>query len=81
MSAEFIDWYDRQHELREGDIFRLRSGEVVKLDRRVPGDGTDWYAADWWAGSWAYMDARHHPGDFAEKLPDEWSGEDAAVPQ
>lgn len=70
----FNDWYKRREELEPGQVFRTTCGHFIKLDRHVPGDGTDWYAADWWNGSWAWMDARHHPSDLAERLPDDWAG-------
>jgi hypothetical protein len=62
-----IDWYERRHELEPGQIFRAQDGSIVKLDRRVPGDGTKWYVADWWKG-WAYMDSTIEPGDLAERI-------------
>lgn len=58
-----IDWYERRHELREGMVFQSIDG-VVKLDRTVPGDGTKWYVADWWDGSWAHMDSTIEPTDL-----------------
>jgi hypothetical protein len=60
------DWYERRHELRPEQVFRCHDGSLVKLDRRVPGDGTKWYVADWWNGSWAYMDSTIEPGDLKE---------------
>lgn len=67
-----IDWYARRDELEPGMVFNSCWG-VVKLDRRVPGDGTKWYAADWWNG-WAYQDTTIEPGDLAERLPDDYAG-------
>lgn len=65
------DWYARRHELRPGMIFRDYQGEFVQLDRGVPGDGTRWYVADWWGGSWAWMDSTAEPGDLrGEPLSD-----------
>ncbi len=61
-----IDWYSKRDELREGDIFKMQDGSLVKLDSRVPGDGTDWYVADWWYG-WSYYDNRIHPSDLLER--------------
>ena len=58
------DWYEHSDELEPGQVFTTHAGETVKLDRRVPGDGTDWYVADLWNGSWAYMESRLHPGDL-----------------
>lgn len=60
------DWYDLRGELREGQVFVMHDGSRVKLDRRVPGDGSAWYVANWWGGSWAYMDSRIEPGDLKE---------------
>lgn len=62
------DWYERRDELMHGQVFRAQDGSIVKLDRRVPGDGTKWYVADWWKG-WAYMDSTIEPGDLCELLP------------
>lgn len=62
--APSIDWYDRRHELECDMVFHDRDGGLVMLDRRVPGDGTKWYVADWWNGSWSYMDSTIEPGDL-----------------
>lgn len=62
------DWYERRHELREDQIFTTVSGDKVKLDRTVPGDGTRWYVASWWSGSWAYMNDTVEPGDLRELI-------------
>lgn len=67
------DWYARQDELCPDQVFRTADGSVVKLDRRVPGDGTRWYVADWWNG-WAYQDSTIEPGDLTDKLPADYSG-------
>jgi len=63
--APHPDWYARRNELESGQVFELRDGSRVKLDRRVPGDGTAWYVADWWDG-WSYMDSRIEPSDLAQ---------------
>lgn len=75
-----IDWYERRDELEEGQVFRDRQGNLVKLDRRVPGDGTKWYAADWYPpcpghkgyerGHWSYEDSTLEPGDLVEQVAD-----------
>ena len=66
-----IDWYERRNELQEDQVFRDFEGDLVKLDRRVPGDGTKWYVAVMWGGSWAYMDDTIEPGDLrGEPLED-----------
>lgn len=63
------DWYARRDELEPGQVFRLHSGDLVRLDRRVPGDGTDWYAETGSGdGRWFADDYRLHPGDLAERL-------------
>jgi hypothetical protein len=62
-----IDWYDRQDELRPEMVFQLHDGDLVKLDRRVPGDGTKWYVADWSNGSWGYWDSTIEPSDLWKK--------------
>lgn len=66
--AERIDWYLRRDELRPEQIFTTEDGGKVKLDRRVPGDGTQWYAADWHDGGWTYDDNRIEPGDLIDKV-------------
>lgn len=59
------DWYERRHELRTGQVFRLRDGSLVMLDRSVPGDGSKWYVADFdLSGNWSYMDSTVEPGDL-----------------
>lgn len=60
-----VDWYERRHDLREGMVFNTHGG-CVMLDRRVPGDGTKWYAATWcsWSRSWSYEDYTVEPGDL-----------------
>jgi hypothetical protein len=68
-----IDWYERRDELNCDDVFTSANG-LVKLDRRVPGDGTKWYAADWWNGSWAYMDSTIEPGDLIDRASDPSEG-------
>jgi hypothetical protein len=65
-----IDWYERRHELEPGQVFRSVYG-IIKLDRGVPGDGTKWYAAEWYNG-WAYYDATIEPCDLIERLPDNY---------
>lgn len=63
-----IDWYERCDELEEAQIYLTHSGDIVKLDRRVPGDGTDWYVADWTGRNFSYTDTRLHPGELSERL-------------
>lgn len=60
---------DEQREpLEEGQVFICQEGYLVLLDRRVPGDGTNWYVADWWNGSWSYMDSTIHPTDLQKRV-------------
>lgn len=62
MSETQIDWYERRDELRAGMIFNTSTGAVM-LVRRVPGDGTKWYVADW-DGGWAHYDGTIEPGEL-----------------
>ena len=39
-------WYENCDRLNPGNVCILEDGTTVKLDRRVPGDGTDWYVLD-----------------------------------
>jgi len=64
------DWYERHGELRGDQVFKTYDGSLVKLDRRVPGDGTKWYVADWSYGSWGYYDSTIEPGDLIELVDD-----------
>lgn len=57
-------WYTHRHDLESGQVFRLSDGSFVKLHRRVPGDGTQWYVADWSDGGWTYYDNTIEPGDL-----------------
>lgn len=57
-------WYLNRHELEPGQVFRDFGGSLVKLDRRVPGDGTKWYVAQWVNDGWAYMDSEIEPRDL-----------------
>lgn len=81
-----IDWYERRNELEPEQVFRSCYG-IVKLDHRMPGDGTDWVVQTWYAGRpgvpgyerghWSYDEASIHPGDLTERLPDDFSGDPA----
>lgn len=66
-------WYERRNELRSGMVFTDFQNERVMLDRRVPGDGSRWYVADWWNGSWSFMDSTIEPGDLTELVADNLS--------
>ncbi len=63
-----IDWYERRNELYPEMIFVTKQNEVVKLDRRVPGDGTKWYVADLDNRGWGYYDGTIEPGDLDWKI-------------
>lgn len=64
------DWYLRKDELCSGQVFRCQGG-VVKLDCRVPGDGTKWEVLDWHNG-WCWYGCRIEPGDLeGEPMPDD----------
>jgi hypothetical protein len=65
-----IDWYERRDELQPEMVFRDYHGDLVKLDRRVPGDGSQWYVAVRWGNSWSYDDSIIEPGDLVEKISD-----------
>lgn len=67
-----IDWYERRHELEPGQVFSTADG-VIKLDRRVPGDGTKWYVLDWSKG-WSHEDSTIEPGDLIDRLANDFSG-------
>lgn len=89
MASTAIDWYERRDELQEGQAFQTADG-AVKLDRRVPGDGTRWYVASWSPGYpnmpgtiyekgyWCHDDNTIEPGDLIDRLPDDYAGERAA---
>ena len=62
-----IDWYDHRHELEPGQVFLCHDGSIVKLDHRVPGDGTDWIVQDNYGGKWFCDGTRIHPGDLRER--------------
>lgn len=62
------DWYERRNELETEQVFQTTDGSFVKLDRRVPGDGTKWYVATWWNDSWAHMDGTIEPGDLVSRV-------------
>lgn len=64
-------WYDNRQLLKHGQVFRTEHQGIVKLDRPVPGDGTDWYFAnhDQGGNRWDHYDDTIHPGDLIERLP------------
>lgn len=61
------DWYEHRDELESEQIFRMYDGSVVQLDRRVPGDGTQWYVLDW-SNGWSHYDRTIEPGDLVERV-------------
>ena len=61
-------WYDNKHLLRADMVFKCDDGSIIKLDRRIPGDGTEWYALEWLEDRWGAEDLTGHPGDFCEEL-------------
>lgn len=64
-------WYTNRHALQPGMTFRDRQGDLVQLDRRVPGDGTQWYALVWCNNHWSCEDHTIEPGDLTgQPLPD-----------
>jgi hypothetical protein len=67
-TAPPIDWYEVRDELMPGQIFLTKHGDRIMLDRRIPGDGTDWYCADWWNDTWSYMETKIHPSDLVQLL-------------
>lgn len=56
-------WYNHRNDLRQGMVFQLTTGELVKLDRTVPGDGTRWYVDDW-DNNWYTMATTVEPSDL-----------------
>jgi len=63
-----IDWYERRGELEADQVFTTHDGARVMLDRRVPGDGSAWYAATWENGSWIHGDRQIEPGDLTARF-------------
>lgn len=65
-----LEWYERRNELEQGQTFIDYEGDKIMLDRRVPGDGTRWYAATWntYYSSWSYDDFEIEPGDLRERI-------------
>ncbi|MYM92688.1 hypothetical protein [Duganella vulcania] len=72
-------WYVHKHELEPGMVFRTTDNSLVKLDGRVPGDGTQWYVAEWCGGSWAYMDSKIEPGELIGLPQDDPAGKSGAA--
>jgi hypothetical protein len=51
-------------------VFRVFDGTLVKLDRRVAGDGTKWRVADW-SNGWVYDENEIEPGDLRGDILEE----------
>lgn len=66
------DWYERQDELEPGMVFTSVFG-IVRLDQRVPGDGTQWMV-ETWDDRWVADGNRIEPADLEERLPDDFNG-------
>lgn len=62
------DWYENRSKLKPGMVFETAEG-LVMLDRKVPGDGTKWYVADYVRGKWFFEDGTVEPSEL-EKLLD-----------
>lgn len=58
----------KMEELWPEQIYITIHGEMVKLDHRVPGDGTDWVVATFYNGTWLYDETRIHPSDLLERV-------------
>jgi hypothetical protein len=80
-TAEQTDWYDHRDELRPGMVFESCWG-IVRLDHRVPGDGSQW-SCDVWIegrpdlpgtiyekGRFSGDEMKIEPGDLTNRLPD-----------
>ena len=70
------DWYEDRHLLQADMVFVTHGDDIVKLDRRVPGDGTKWYVANYFHGHFSYEDDTIEPGDLKNRL--EYMEEDNA---
>jgi hypothetical protein len=77
------DWYADRDKLEPEMVFRDYAGDLVKLDHRKPGDGTQWVVATWHKGfpagpgypeckpHWSYEESTIEPGDLrGDPLPD-----------
>ena len=60
-------WYHHRDELAPGQVFLCHDGSAVRLDHRVPGDGTDWIVEDNYNGHWIADERRIHPGDLRDR--------------
>ncbi len=58
------DWHERRDELRCGMVFRLFDDGIIRLDRRVVGDGTRWHVDSWYGDHWSHDGETIEPGDL-----------------
>ena len=68
-------WYEYQHRLRSGMVFKCHDGSIVQLEQRVPGDGSKWYVADFTGRSFSYENSTIEPGDLSKILTMSWSAD------
>lgn len=68
IGVKMKNWYERRHELKPEMVFRHVDDTIVKLDMRVPGDGTKWFVANWHNGSWGYWYDEVEPSDLKEHI-------------
>lgn len=70
------DWYARRNELEPGQVFRTCWDSIVKLDHRVPGDGSLWVVENYdeRRGDWACYEEKVEPHDLEERLADDFGG-------
>jgi hypothetical protein len=66
------DFYEHRHELKSGQVFECLDSSIIRLYRRVPGDGTKWYAEDWSGryNHWYDEGGTIEPGDLKRQLPE-----------
>ena len=62
-------WYEQNSKLWPGMIFLTEQDEVVRLERRVPGDATKWYVANIGVKGWEYWDDTVEASDLKQHLP------------
>lgn len=61
---------DMPTELEPGMVFRDFQDEIVRLDQRVEGDGTQWVVDSWENGHWISGGRRIEPDDLMAVVPD-----------
>ena len=67
-----MDWYENRASLEPGMVFTLYNDDIVKLEYRVPGDGTQWNCAVWIQNRFSYEDYRIEPSDLKDRLSDSY---------